>query len=650
MKKRVRRTRSFFGLHFDFHAKETTENIGKNFKYEWIDELLEVAKPDYIQVDSKGHPGITSYPSLYGTSAPHMARDIMQAWREITKNHGVSLYAHYSGVFDSEAVKNNPDWAVVDKNGVISEDYTSVFGGYVDGKLLPQLKELAGKYELDGAWVDGECWGCRLDFSKNALKAFEAEYGRAPDYEKNPKEYLQFCRDGYWKYVRHYITEMKKVFPDFQITSNWAMSSYSPYIYENHPFTFLSGDLTWIDAVDNGARFEPRFLMQNGLPWDIMSWAFALWQEVGGPSVRLYKPAEQLMQEVSHSLALGGGVQLYFNQSPTTGLYSREVISVAKAVSEFCYERKAYCHKKKPTKEVGLLFSAKEYYEEIDEVMFTARKEYMEDFRFTNNLLLDNGYSVLFSVLEKNENFSGYKTLVLTNAELISDGEIERLLAFAKAGGNLVVLGEKSCARIVNAVGVSAVKQEDGKFCVGLDERFAECKTKFCRLKKEDFDEVLSAHDTIEKFYENDEDAFPIVARKTLGTGKLTLVPFAIGNSYQNRKPVVIRELLRYAIGEESVVQIKGTKLVDIVLSEEDDRSKRYVHLINNGGRHSSPIPQVFDEVQPLYGLEMRIAVKAPPKKVVLQPSEEELPFFYENGYVRLTLPKLHIYEILQIE
>ena len=151
-------------------------------------------------------------------------------------------------------------------------------------------------------------------------------------------------------------------------------------------------------------------------------------------------------------------------------------------------------------------------------------------------------------------------------------------------------------------------------------------------------------------FYEHDEEAFPIIARKKLGQGKLTFLPFSVGNCYSSRKPIALRNLMREAVQDEPIVQIMNTKLVDVALSEEDDGSKKYVHLINNGGIHSSSNPQVFDEVQPLYYLDLKIAWKNAPKKVVLQPSGTELPFVYEDGHIRLTVEKLHIYEILQIE
>ena len=49
---------------------------------------------------------------------------------------------------------------------------TSFFGPYADKLLIPQLRELAGDYGVDGAWVDGECWASMPDYGAAALKAF----------------------------------------------------------------------------------------------------------------------------------------------------------------------------------------------------------------------------------------------------------------------------------------------------------------------------------------------------------------------------------------------------------------------------------------------------------------------------------------------
>lgn len=646
-----KRTESFFGLHFDFHAKENTKNIGKHFKHEWLDELLETVKPDFVQCDSKGHPGITSYPSAYGTSAPDMCIDILDAFRKITKKHDVALFAHYSGVYDVDAMKHHPEWAVVDKNGETDPDHASVFGPYLDEKMLPQLREIAGKYGLNGAWIDGECWGCRLDFSDHAKKAFKEKFGRDVDYDKDKKEYIDFCREGFWNYIRRYIETINKEYPDFQITSNWAMSSSAPYPYpyEESPFKFLSGDLTWVDAIDSGARFEPRFMQVNRLPWDIMSWGFVLWStDVEKYPMKIFKPAEQIMQEVSHTLALGGGVQVYFMQSPEYGIRDKDVIRVSKQVADFCRARKPYCHGKEAVKEVGLLFSQKKYYDELGETLFAFPVPYIYDFRLVNNVVLDNGYSTLFHVIEKKEPLEDYKTLILTNTDLLSKDETEYILKYAENGGNLVVTGEKSTAFIAKELGINFTLKDETSFTIENGERFVECKTGLCLIDEKDCEVVARGYYGASDYYEPNAENFVAIARKRYGNGKITFVPFAIGKTYDNRKPIVIRDFMRLAVGEEPLVQPIGTHLVDVAVSQ--DEGKKYIHLINNGGRHSSTVPTVYDEIVPFCNLTVKIKCDKKPAKITLQPLGKSLDFEYKDGAVFVTLDKLHIYEILQIE
>ena len=61
-----KRSDSFFGLHFDMHANEYSTNIGSEFNSELVEQICAEVKPDYIQVDTKGHPGYSSYPTKYG--------------------------------------------------------------------------------------------------------------------------------------------------------------------------------------------------------------------------------------------------------------------------------------------------------------------------------------------------------------------------------------------------------------------------------------------------------------------------------------------------------------------------------------------------------------------------------------------------------
>ena len=194
---------------------------------------------------------------------------------------------------------------------------TSTFGPYVDEIIIPQLLELAGEYNVDGVWLDGECWGTQVDYNPKVMEIFKDQTGI--DISENPpvkpgdehwQKYSDFCREQFRKYMRHYTDSVHKIYPDFQIASNWSFSSKMP-----EPVTvnvdFLSGDYLWADSV-NSARYEGRCLAPQGKPWDLMAWGFR-WRN-GDRMEHCPKHPEQLKQEAAVVLALGGGFQSYYPQ------------------------------------------------------------------------------------------------------------------------------------------------------------------------------------------------------------------------------------------------------------------------------------------------------------------------------------------------
>ena len=111
---------------------------------------------------------------------------------------------------------------------------------------------------------------------------------------------------------------------------------------------------------------------------------------------------------------------------------------------------------------------------------------------------------------------------------------------------------------------------------------------------------------------------------------------------------MVLRDFIREAVGKDPIVSAKNTHLIDVVIARNEQ--KTFVHLINNGGRHSSPNPTIFDEIVPLCGLELEIQAEKEPKRICVRPSGKELTFRYENGKIFVTVDKLEIYDILEIE
>ena len=166
-----KRKESFFGLHFDFHASpEKCPAMGLNLREEDIREICRTVKPDFIQIDCKGHPGWCSYPTKLGNAMPEFATDTLALWRRVTREENVALYMHYSGVYDTKYCSEHPEERSMLADGSYHPSYTRLGGKYADELMIPQLCELAEVYEVDGVWLDGECWSGVTDFSPHLLR------------------------------------------------------------------------------------------------------------------------------------------------------------------------------------------------------------------------------------------------------------------------------------------------------------------------------------------------------------------------------------------------------------------------------------------------------------------------------------------------
>src|ERR1035438_8036391 len=72
---RLPRKDCYFGLHFDLHPNSGDTDLGRDLTDEMVIRLLESVRPDFIQYDSKGHPGYLGFPSKTGMSAPGIVQD-----------------------------------------------------------------------------------------------------------------------------------------------------------------------------------------------------------------------------------------------------------------------------------------------------------------------------------------------------------------------------------------------------------------------------------------------------------------------------------------------------------------------------------------------------------------------------------------------
>lgn len=663
-----KRKESFWGLHFDFHAKPEDRELGATLNEESIREICRELKPDFIQIDCKGHPGWTSYPSKLGNAVPSFEKDTLKLWRNVTREEDVALYMHYSGVYDVKYCSENPEEKTLMADGYYHFGSTRLNGKYSDDLLIPQLLELAGDYEVNGVWVDGECWMALSDFSKKTLEDFEKETGislngKLPATREDPyyNEYRDYNRKLFKKYLGNYIDKVHEKYPDFEICSNWAFSDHMPEEVSVN-VDFLSGDLNPLNSF-NSARYAARALaQQEGYVWDLMSWNFRTM--AGGKAGYVPKHVNQLKQEAAAVISVGGAYQNYVPQN-RDGSPKMWEIRALKELSSFVLERKPFCHRGKQIHQVALLLSTHDRYIESEHLY--SRTGY-ERVMGLSALLCDIGESleiVCEHTLRKNIN--EYKMIVVP--ELYSGLEeetIKSLLAYAKNGGNLVLVGKKTTAIFSNAgapftckscqefVGIPVEKSEDGHnnksnnkylpYCFTMDKStyglvFSPC-------------EIVANGDENAIFSENPTaQCAKLSATVAYGEGKITAVGFDIGSQYLTGAQFMHRELMKKISNSlyEPIVKIDSAiGRLEIVALNKD--GKTMIQLINAGGTHTDSACATDDCIPPVLDIKLSLSLPKEPKRLILQPEGKELPFSQsQNGKITTSINRVDIHSIIEI-
>jgi hypothetical protein len=642
--KRLPRSESFLGIHFDFHAGPDCTAIGRNTSREMIENVIRQVHPDYLQIDCKGHPGLSSYPTRAGHPAPGFVGDPLRLWRQVTAEHGVALYMHYSGVWDSEAIRRHSDWGAVNADGKTNGNATSFFSAYADKLLIPQLRELAGDYGVDGAWVDGECWASVPDYGEAALKAFRQATGflEIPRKPGDPHwyEFLQFNREAFRNYLRHYLSEVKKTNPEMQLCSNWAFTDHMPEAV-CASVDFISGDYSPEDSV-NSARFSARYMARQGKPWDLMAWSFTTRRGRDGAN---QKTAVQLQREAAAVLALGGGFQAYFTQK-RDGSIREERMPVMAEVARFCRARQAICHRALPVPQVALLYSTATHYREVNGLF----PRDLSRLRGTLQALLESQQSV--EVLGEHHlrgRMAEYPLIVVPETDYLEPGFKQELIAYVQDGGHLLLVGPRAAALFPSELGVAleGPPQTASRYLAHTGKLTPTTgQTQNVRLtpKAQPLGQLHAARDV-------SSPAQPAASIARLGQGSIAATYFAFSQGYIADRSETARAFLNdlaRRLFPNPLVEVKGASDVDVSVNRTAGRLA--VNLVNTAGPHADAGNPIIESIPAVGPLEISIRASGKPARVTIEPGGQALPFVYRDGQIRLALPRLEIHSVIVVD
>ena len=667
-----KRKDSFFGIHLDFHGKPEYGLQGATLREEDIRRICRELKPDFIQIDCKGHPGWASYPSKLGNALPEFSQDTLALWRRVTKEEDVALYMHYSGVYDIKYCAEHPEHTAVDAEGKPHYGATRLDCSYVDDLMIPQILELAGNYGVDGMWVDGDCWMANADFSEASLAKFEKETGidlagKKPAKPEDPyyDEYREYQRELYRKFLRHYVDAVHEKYPDFQIASNWAFSDHMPEkVCAN--VDFLSGDLNPNKSFVS-ARYAARALaQQEGYAWDLMSWNFRT--AVGNQAAVVTKHPKQIMQEAAAVIAMGGAYQNYLTQFKD-GSPDVTALCNLKPLAEFVRERQPFCFRGTPIHQAALLLST---YDRGKESFRLYSRTGYEKIMGLSTLLCDVGQSLeIVGEHTLAKHLNEYKMIVIPELHTGLEPEtIRSLLQYAKDGGKLVLVGKNTCKLFSEAGAPFAVKPweeffkagekaydnggENGHAKNGQERQ----KSYFFTMDGSCFGAMFAPCEIVAEngrqaayLCENPRaDRVPLAATVPFGKGVVAAIGFDMGTQYLTGTQYLHRELLKNIADSLYVPMVKNESVCgrpEIVALRKD--GKTMIQIVNAGGNHMDTALATDDYIPPVLDLELSIELPKKPAKLILQPEGRELPVAYRDGRAYVSIPRVDIHSVIEI-
>jgi hypothetical protein len=451
---------------------------------------------------------------------------------------------------------------------------------------------------------------------------------------------MEYTRRLFREHLNKYVNAIHKYNPAFQITSNWSYSSMMPEKV-TIDVDYLSGDVTPQNGVYRSA-FEARCLAPQGKPWDLMAWGFS-WD--GGKMPMSVKSSLQLEQEAAQIMAMGGGVQFYFQQNRDLSI-KPWLADMLSEIGVFVRERQPFCQKAVAVPQIALLYPTVSYQR-------NASRPYsnpLGKLEGALNLVLDGQHTAeilmehhLTGKMEK------YPLIIIPECDYLEPAFIEELKRYLSSGGHLLVMGTETAKLFKNELGIKSLK------VLTETETFIASGYKIGAIRSSiDSVEMNPGVKVLSSFYNGSD--FRLKGNMTASSlnnsakGKIAGVYFNAGSNYLEYKSPVLRDYISSIIDDlypNQLVKVSGSHLVHVTLNKLNNNM--YVNLVNVAGDHTNQKAIGYDEIPSLNDLTVSIKTDLKPAKIILQPEGRELKIDFLNGISRVKIAELKVHSILEI-
>ena len=657
-------------VHLDFHTSPAIKDIGKEFNEEQFIDCLKVGHVNSITLFAKCHHGWSYYPSKVNAVHPELKFDLLSAQLSACKKANVSAPVYISVGFDDKYFFEHPTHGVAHtrehvypnisyKDGLpyAEDDEYNGFRRlclntpYLD-EVVKQTEEIVKLYNPEGLFFD--IVGEELCFCPHCVESVKALGWD----ESDDESFRKLAKLTYKKYYDAVNNCARAIKPDIKLFHNGGHIPCGKR-----------------DLVDANTHLELESLPTGGWGYDHfpksakyvcnldkkylgMTGKFhRTWGEFGG-----FKHPNALRYEVALSLAFGARCSIGDQMHPL-GFMDKatyELIGTAYSEAELVED---YCYDIEPIVDVGLL--------SVEALSVSGQKSNTDT--GVNRILLEGKY--LYSILDKDCDFSKYKVIILPDDINLSDETVcQKLKAFIDNGGKILSTGKSGEVTLKNfdlGCTYNGVNEYSPNYIAPDYNAISLAKTKYVIYEKF-YDVDAKSGATVSANVANpyfNRDKYHYCSHKhtpfTLDKGN-PVVTYGTNGAY-----IAIDIFSEYAtygsyIAKETVIKVLDNLLLDgktlktnllsagvVSLNKQADKNRYVLHAL-----YGSPIKrgdgaeavEVIEDLVPIYNTTFEISLDKKVKSVKIVPQNKKIKFKYKDGKLTFTIDKFECKQVVSIE
>jgi hypothetical protein len=659
----------FRQVHLDFHTSPAIPGVGEDFNADEFIATLREGHVNSVTIFAKCHHGYSYYPTRIGTVHPSLKRDLLGEMVNACHQAGIRVCAYTTVTWDELAWQTHPEWRQIALNGAAAGpshtplkpgwknlDMNTGYGDYV----IAQIEEIITSYDVAEVFIDITRYIGGPSVNTFTLEQAVKEGVNIED----PRQAARFTLELERRFMKKCTAAIRAIKPNMGIFYNSRLIMEYDAELGNRPemndFTHLE-----IESLPGGFWGYDHFPMyaryyQNwGTEILAMTGRFhTSWGDFGGLRNRAALEFE-CFQGLAHGAKISIGDQLHPRGWLDKAVYQR----IGEVYAEV-EKREQWVEGSLTTAEIGVITSSGALGVRGDRVASgdVGVLHVLEQLKHQ------------FMFLDNSSDLSPFQVVILPDTLTMDEGLAERLRTFLSYGGKLIVTGQ---AGVNLTRGDYLLAHEMGahyaglaqftpdylaladEISAGIEPMFHSCELQGVNLDVEPDVTVLAYsgasyfNRTWEHFCSHQYTPMSHVSEEPVivQNGSVLTIARPLFSEYAESAKSVHKKVIANCITRLLPAprvrnhNLPSTAIVTVRKLGND----LIVHLLHYVHQRRGRVLDVIEDVIPLHNVEIEIRANHQPTDVRLVPEDQSLQWSYADGYIKLQIPVINGYQIVQI-